>query len=39
VAAVIAAGAAILLWYRQPHPALVILGGGAVAGLAGVLHR
>jgi chromate transporter len=34
----IAAGAAILLWRWQPHPALVILAGGAAAGLAGALH-
>ena len=36
---VIAAGAALLLWLWRPHPALVILGGGVVAGLAGALHR
>lgn len=33
----ITAGAAIMLWYWRPHPALVILVGGAVAGLAGVV--
>jgi chromate transporter len=34
----IAVGAALLLWYWRPHPALVILGGGLVAGLAGTLR-
>ena len=34
---VIAVGAGLLLWYWRPHPALVILGGGVVAGLAGLL--
>jgi chromate transport protein ChrA len=34
----IAAGAALLLWYWRPHPALVILGGGVIAGLAGTLQ-
>jgi chromate transporter len=33
---VIALGAMAALWYLQPHPALVILAGGAVAGLAGL---
>jgi chromate transport protein ChrA len=34
----IAAGGAILQWWLGPHPALVIIAGGAVAGLAGTLH-
>jgi chromate transporter len=37
VSGIVAAGAAILLWRWQPHPALVILAGGVVAGLAGAL--
>jgi chromate transporter len=35
----IAAVAGLLLWYWRPHPALVILAGGAVAGLASLLQR
>ncbi len=35
--AAIALGATAALWYWRPHPALVILAGGAVAGLAGAL--
>jgi chromate transporter len=35
---IIAVGAALLLWYWRPHPALVILGGGLLAGLAGALQ-
>jgi chromate transporter len=34
----IAAGAALVLWYWRPHPALVLLGGGMIAGLAGTLQ-
>ncbi len=34
----IAAGAGLLLRYWRPHPALVILAGGLVAGLAGLLQ-
>jgi chromate transporter len=30
-------GAALALWYWRPHPAAVMLAGGAVAGLAGLL--
>ena len=36
VSGMIAAGAGLLLWYWRPHPALVILGGGVVAGLVGL---
>jgi chromate transporter len=38
VSGLIAAGAAILLWCWRPHPALVILAGGVVAGLASTLR-
>ena len=38
VSGVIAAGAGLVLWYWRPHPALVILAGGVVAGLAGALQ-
>jgi len=34
----IAAGAALVLWIWRPHPALVILAGGVIAGVAGVLQ-
>jgi chromate transporter len=37
VSGIIAVGAAIVLWYWRPHPALVILAGGVVAGLAAML--
>lgn len=33
--AAICLGATAVLWYWRPHPALVILAGGAIAGLAG----
>jgi chromate transporter len=36
---IIAAAAAILLWRWRPHPALVILAGGLVAGLTSLLLR
>jgi hypothetical protein len=33
----IAVGTILILWFWRPHPAVVILGGGAVAALAGAL--
>lgn len=33
----IAAGAMLVLWFWRPHPALVILGGGVVAAIAGAV--
>jgi chromate transporter len=39
VSGVIAAGAGLALWYWRPHPALVILAGGVVAGVVGALQR
>ena len=38
VSGAIAIAAALLLWCWRPHPALVILAGGVVAGLAGALQ-
>jgi chromate transporter len=38
VSGLIAIGAGLVLWIWRPHPALVILAGGAVAGLAGALQ-
>lgn len=37
VSGAIAVGAIVVLWFWRPHPALVILAGGAVSGLAGLL--
>jgi chromate transporter len=38
LSSLIAIGAALALWYWRPHPALVILAGGVVAGLAAILY-
>jgi chromate transporter len=37
LSAAITAGVAVALWYWRPHPAAIMLVGGAVAGLAGLL--
>ncbi len=39
VSGLIAVGAGLVLWCWRPHPALVILAGGVVAGLVGALQR
>jgi chromate transporter len=36
VSGAVAVGAMVVLWRWKPHPALVILAGGVVAGLAGI---
>jgi len=38
VSGAIAVGAALALWFWRPHPAQVILAGGALAGVAGLLR-